>query len=94
MTTKEYEEISYTLQEFLDETTAPYDLMEPWNIINEFFVIDKNDEAPILYLKVWTKKYSLWEHSTLDYDDAKNFIVYARILCKNILIWPIKLNEG
>ena len=42
MTTKEYKEISYTLQEFLDETTAPYELMEPWNIINEFFVIDKN----------------------------------------------------
>ena len=94
MTTKEYEEISYTLQEFLDETTAPYELMEPWNIVNEFFVIDKNDEAPILYLKVWTKRYSLGSHSTLDTDDAKNFIVYARILCKNLLLGPIKTDKN
>lgn len=90
MTTKEYKEISYTLQEFLDDTTAPYELMEPWNIINTYFTIDKSIEPYILYLKVWSKKYSLWSHSTLDYNDAKNFIVYVRILCKNLLLGPIK----
>lgn len=93
MTTKEYEEIRYTLQDFLDDTTAPYEILEPWNIINEYFTIDRKTENPTLYLKVWTKKYSLWEHSTLDYDDAKNFIVYARVLCGNLLIGPIKFNE-
>lgn len=89
MTTKEYEEIRYTIQEFLDETTMPYEMFEPWNVINEYFVIDK-EEPPTLYLKVGTKKYSLWSHSTLDTTDAKNFIVYARILCRNLLIWRIR----
>lgn len=92
MTTKEYKEISYVLQEFLDETTAPYELLEPWNVINKYFVIDKT-EPPTLYLKVWTKKYSIGSHSTLDINDAKNFIVYARILCRNLLIGPIKTKE-
>lgn len=92
ITKKEYDLVKETLQEFLDETTAPYSLIEPWNIINKYFVIDNEVcESPIIDLKVWDKLYSLWAHSTLDTTDAKNFITYARILCRNLLIWPIKV---
>lgn len=84
--TQEYDKIKLVLQEFIDETTAPYELLEPWDIINKYFIIEKT-ESPTLYLKVWTKKYSLGSHSTLDTTDAKNLIVYARILCRNLLVW-------
>lgn len=86
---REYNRIKEVIQHFLDETTAPYELLEPWNIINKYFIID-DKEPPVLYLVVDNKKYSLGSHSTLDTTDAKNFIVYARILCRNLLLGPIK----
>lgn len=89
LTEKEYKEIKNTLELFLKETTMPYSMMEPWNVINRFFEIeDDKYETPIIFLKVGNNKCSLWQHSTLDISDAKNFIVYMRVLCKNLLIWP------
>ena len=89
MSTKEYLIVKNILEKFINDTTAPYELLEPWNIINQYFSIS-NDEPPIVYLKVGNVKYSLWSHSTLDIQDAKNFIVYMRVLCRNLIVWPRK----
>lgn len=87
--TNNYENIKKTLADFIKDTTAPYNMIEPWVIINKYFTID-NSEPPIVYLNVWNTKYSLWEHSTLDISDARNFIIYMRVLCNNLIVWPIK----
>lgn len=88
LTEKEYKEIKNTLELYLKETTMPYSLMEPWKVINRYFEIDDDEDSPIIYLKLSNSRCSLWQHSTLDINDAKNFITYMRILCKNLLIWP------
>lgn len=86
---KEYDKIAAVLKQFLIDTTAPYEMIEPWNIVNQYFFVDESFIwDPIIYLIVGDRKYSLWSHSTIDITDARNIIMYMRIVCRNLLIGP------
>lgn len=93
MATKEYDKIASTIVKFLAETQYFDSLKEPRVTLNKYFIVDylnddKDKEEPIVYLKTWNKTYSLWSHSTIDISDARNFTLYMRTVCKNLLLGP------
>lgn len=74
------------MEEFLKESIIPEQYASPWDIVNKYFAIsdgfEKNNKV---YLRIDDKAYYIWEHSTLDITDPRNFIIYFRTVFTNKL---------
>lgn len=75
-------EVLDLMEMFINETTAPLDCLDLWNIVHNYFSIGK---TWIIYLNLWERKCSLGVHSTLDTTNPRNIIVYFRTVFKNKL---------
>lgn len=74
------------MEQFITETYVPSEYMNPWDIVNQYFAISEDFEKNNkVYLRIWDKAFYIWEHSTLDISDARNFIIYFRTVFTNKL---------
>ena len=75
-------EVLDLMEKFIKDTTAPLDMLDLWDIVNNYFSIWKTG---IVYLNISNGKCNLWTHSTLDITSPRNIIVYFRTVFKNKL---------
>ena len=87
MVSRECWEVLDLMEKFLKETTAPLDMLDLWDLVNNYFSIGKTG---IIYLNISNGKCNLWTHSTLDITNPRNIVVYFRTVFKN----KIKQNES
>ena len=74
------------MEEFLTETFTPAEFMNPRDTVNKYFAISEGFESNNkVYLRIGDKAFYIWEHSTLDISDARNFIIYFRTVFTNKL---------
>ena len=87
MVSRECWEVLDLMEKFLKETTAPLDMLDLWDLVNNYFSIGKTG---IIYLNISNGKCNLWTHSTLDITNPRNIVVYFRTVFKN----KLKQNES